>query len=61
MTFTGTLIEDLMAAVERAEHRAQLDTTFVAEPTFADASSVQPWVISTRDNPDYDSNFIGVA
>ena len=55
MTFTGTLINDLMATVERAEHRAHSD-----EPLFA---VVEPWLasLSSHDNADYDSKFIGVA
>jgi len=51
MTFTGTLIEDLMATVERAEQRAQLDG----------ASVVEPWFASVQENTDYDSKLLGVA
>ncbi len=32
MKFTGTLIEDLIATVERAERRAQPDRAFPTEP-----------------------------
>jgi hypothetical protein len=51
MTFTGTLIEDLMATVERAEQRAQSDG----------ASVVEPWFASAQENTDYDSKLLGVA
>jgi hypothetical protein len=60
MTFTGNLIESLMATVERAElssePRAQADETL-----FAEHMVVEPWFASVQDNADYDSNFIGVA
>jgi hypothetical protein len=56
MTFTGTLIEDLMATVERAEQRAQSDGALVVEPMF-----VQPWFASVQKNTDYDSKFLGVV
>lgn len=51
MTFTGTLIEDLMATVERAEQRAQSDG----------ASVVEPWFASVQEDTDYDSKLLGVA
>lgn len=56
MTFTGTLIEELMATVERAEHRAQAD-----EPIFAEQMVAEPWLASVQENTDYDSKFLGVA
>jgi hypothetical protein len=56
MTFTGTLIEDLMATVERAEQRAQSDRALVVEPL-----SVEPWFASVQENADYDSKLLGVA
>jgi len=64
MTFTGTLIESLMATVERAERGASYD-----EPTFAQDfvhdfvqnSDAQPWLVSIQQNADYDSKFLGVA
>jgi hypothetical protein len=76
MTFTGTLIEDLMATVERAEQRAQSDGALVVEPSLvesllveassvepllAESSPVEPWFVSVQDNADYDSKFLGVA
>ena len=56
MTFTGTLIESLMATVERAEQRSSSD-----EPMFAQGFDAQPWVVSIQQNADYDSKFLGVA
>lgn len=54
--FTGTLIEDLIATVERAEQAAQSDATFVPDPLVAD-----PWFASFQENTDYDSKILGVA
>jgi hypothetical protein len=56
MTFTGSLIESLMASVERAERRASSD-----EPTFAQNMDAQPWLVSIQQNADYDPKFLGVA
>jgi hypothetical protein len=56
MTFTGTLIANLMATVERAEQRTSFD-----EPMFAQNIDAQPWSASMQQNADYDSKFIGVA
>jgi hypothetical protein len=76
MTFTGTLIEDLMATVERVEKRARADRALVVnasaleprvvepavvQPVFAEPVSVQPWFPTVQENADYDSKFIGVA
>jgi hypothetical protein len=71
MTFTGTLIEDLMATVERAEQRAQSDGTLilgatVGEPMGAEASVaepmfVEPWFASVQEIADYDPQILGVA
>ena len=45
MTFTGTLIEDLIATVERAEAKAQdLEMT-----------EIEPWFASVQENTNYDS------
>ena len=49
--FTGTLIEDLMATVERAEQAAQSDEGLVADS----------WFASAQENTDYDSKLLGVA
>ena len=40
MTFTGTLIEDLMATVERVEKRARAERGLVG-----DASALEPMVV----------------
>jgi hypothetical protein len=76
MTFTGTLIEDLMATVERVEKRARADRALVVnasalepmvvEPAvvqgvFGEPSLVQPWLATVQENADYDSKFLGVA
>ncbi len=75
MKFTGTLIEDLVATVERAERRAQPDRalpaeprmeppfveSFVVEPLFVESSFVEPWFASVQKSREYNSKFIGVA
>ena len=61
MTFAGTLIEDLMATVERAEQRAQSDGALVVEPFLVEPLLVEPWFASAQENADYDSKFLGVA
>jgi hypothetical protein len=43
MTFTGTLIEDLMATVERVEKRARADRALVG-----DASALEPRLVEPR-------------
>ena len=43
MTFTGTLIEDLMATVERVEKRARADRALVV-----DASALEPMLVEPR-------------
>jgi hypothetical protein len=67
MRFTGTLIEDLMATVERAEQRAaRSDEPRFAEQMFAEqmvveSMFVKTWFASVQENADYDSKFLGVA
>jgi hypothetical protein len=69
MKFTGTLIEDLMAAVERAEQvRAAFRTAAVETsnseirlgeiPFLGEASLAEPWLASVQEN---DSKLLGVA
>jgi hypothetical protein len=60
MTFTGTLIESLMATVERAERGASSDEPMFAQ-NFAHNIDAQPWLASIQQNADYDSKFLGVA
>ncbi|MBZ5653808.1 MAG: hypothetical protein LAO56_00865 [Acidobacteriia bacterium] len=51
MTFTGTLIEDLIATVERAEAKApDLDMT-----------EIEPRFHSVQRNTNHDSRLVGVA
>ena len=51
MTFTGTLIEELIATVERAEARAH----------HLDAAEIEPWIASAQENTNYDPKLLGVA
>jgi hypothetical protein len=59
MKFTGTLIEDLMATVERAEQRAQ--SNGASGPAFVEASVVETWFASVQEIADYDPKILGVA
>ena len=73
MTFTGTLIDDLMAAVERAEQtreaslvEAVAPSSSLGESSFSESvlgqSSVeQIWFASVQENAEYDPKFLGVA
>ncbi len=68
MTFTGTLIESLMATVERAERGASSDEPMFAQDfvqnfaqDFVQNIDAQPWLVSIQQNADYDSKFLGVA
>jgi len=56
MTFTGTLIEDLMATVERAELRTQSDRALAFETLM-----IEPWFTAAQENTEYDSKLLGVA
>jgi hypothetical protein len=51
MMFTGTLIEDLIAAVERAEAKAKDFET----------ATIEPWFASVQENATYDPKLLGVA
>ena len=64
MKLTGTLIEDLMATVERAEQRAQSGTSAAqaaGEPMFGETCPLELLFPSIQDNAGYDSKFLGVA
>jgi hypothetical protein len=66
MTYTGNLIENLIATVERAEQRAWADEPLFADRLFADHldhehSGEETWFAAVQLNTDYDSKFIGVA
>jgi len=53
MMFSGTLIEDLIATVERVEQAAQLDEPLVCR--FAVAEGL---LASVEESTNYDSNFL---
>jgi len=50
---TGTLIEDLIATVERVERKAHAEAEFVAE--------MEPWFLSLHDSASCDNELRGVA
>ncbi len=60
MTLTGTLIDDLMAAVERVEQKAQTNDAFAFDASI-DFSSIEFAFASIHENNEYDSKFLGVA
>jgi hypothetical protein len=49
--YTGTLIDDLIAAVERAEAKARQ----------AETQEVEPWLAAIQESADYDSKLVEVA
>jgi hypothetical protein len=49
--FTGTMIEDLIATVERAEAKAQQ----------LEMTEIEPWFSSVQENSNHDSKMFGVA
>jgi hypothetical protein len=63
MTFTGTLIDDLMAAVERVEQAREALFTEAAEFVTSPGESAidQRWFASIQENAEYDPKFLGVA
>jgi len=71
MKFTGTLIEDLMAMVERAELRTQSDAALATQPALVEPMVVEhmhvermllePWFASVPQSAKCDLKFIGVA
>jgi hypothetical protein len=50
---TGTLIEDLIATVERVEQQTQTDTELLSE--------MEIWFLSAQDSASCDNNLRGVA
>jgi hypothetical protein len=54
--FTGTLIEDLIATVERAEARTRDLGPIEVEPC-----SIEPWILSAQENSDSEPKLLGVA
>ncbi|MFY9702326.1 MAG: hypothetical protein WCB56_13385 [Terriglobales bacterium] len=61
MTFTGTLIEDLMATVERVEQRAHATELPVAECLLAESSMAEAWFAAEQEHAEYDFKLSGVA
>ncbi len=65
MKFSGSLIEDLMATVERAEQRAQSDEALLGTLLLGEVLAVEtmgdPWFASAQANADYDTKLLGVA
>jgi len=63
MTFTGTLIDDLMAVVERAEQAREALFTEAAEFVTSPGESTldQSWFASIQENAEYDPKLLGVA
>jgi hypothetical protein len=66
MKFTGTLIEDLIATVARAERAAQSDGALpgerlMVESLLVESLVVEPWFASVQEHRDYNSKFLGVA
>ncbi len=49
--YTGTLIEDLMATVERAEEHARVD----------EFAEIESWFAKVQEDNNYDSKLVGVA
>jgi hypothetical protein len=63
MTFTGSLIDDLMAAVERAEQTGEALFVETSSPNsvFVESSQAEAWFASVQENAEYDPKFLGVA
>ena len=51
MMFTGTLIDDLIATVERVE----------ANTREFESAEIEPWFASIQDSVNYESKLLGVA
>ena len=59
--FNGNLIDDLMAAVERAEQKAQSNGALAVESMVGESLLAEPWFASAQANADYDTKLLGVA
>ena len=59
--FTGTLIEDLIAAVERVESKTQQLTPIEIEPGLIEPCLIGPWIASAQENSDSEPKLLGVA
>jgi hypothetical protein len=53
MMFTGTLIEDLIASVERVQLRTLAETDTIAD--------LETWFASAQDGAGCDNKFLGAA
>jgi len=53
MMFTGTLIEDLIATVERVQQRTLAEAETIAE--------LEAWFVSGQDGAGCDNKFLGAA
>ena len=53
MMFTGTLIEDLIETVERAQQRTLAETDTLAD--------LETWFVSVQDDAACDNKFLGAA
>lgn len=53
MMFTGTMIEDLIATVERAQQRTLAETDTIAD--------LETWFVSANDGAGCDNKFLGAA
>jgi len=53
MMFTGTMIEDLIATVERAQQRTLAETDTIAD--------LETWFVSAHDGAGCDNKFLGAA
>ena len=59
MMFTGTLIDDLIATVERAEQPAQ--TVQAGDFVIAESLMSDSWFACVQENAEFDSKLIEVA
>ncbi|MFY9560668.1 MAG: hypothetical protein WAQ52_10580 [Terriglobales bacterium] len=53
MMFTGTLIEDLIATVERVQQRTPAEAEVIAE--------METWFVSGQESASCDNKLLGVA
>jgi hypothetical protein len=59
--FTGTLIEDLIATVERAEVRTQQITPMEIEACSIELWAIEAQLASAQENQDSEPKLLGVA
>jgi hypothetical protein len=61
MTYSGTLIEDLMATDGALDSRALVSRALVTEPLLVEPMLVESWFASVQQSTEYDSQLLGVA